>query len=782
MKTAMLAAGLFLVPAFITFSCNAQGRDIESGNTDEKTLSPYFFVKSSNQDVDQMPLKETSAEVNIAGVIADVVVKQVYVNSGKKTLEAIYIFPGSTRAAVYAMRMRVGERILTAKIDEREKARKDYEAAKQQGKTASLLEQQRPNVFQMNVTNILPGDTITVELQYTELLIPESGIYEFVYPTVVGPRYSNQPVATASASEFWVENPYTHSGEKPSYKFDINTTINAGMAIKEITCASHDVKVDFTGKTGATVLLKDKEAYSGNRDYILKYRLAGSMIESGVLLHKGEKENFFLAMLQPPQRVLPEQIPGREYIFIVDVSGSMYGYPIEISKKLLKDLIGNLRPTDKFNVLLFAGGNSVMSEKSIPATKENINKAIHLIENQQGGGGTELLPALNRALSLPKDENFSRTVVIATDGYVTVEKEAFDLIRSNLGNSNFFTFGIGTSVNRYIIEGMARMGNGEPFVVTKESEAAAKADKFREYIQTPVLTNVKVDFGKFEVYDVEPLNIPDVLAERPVLVFGKWKGEPKGTLKFTGITGEKNYEACLEVNSGLASADNSALKYLWARQKIMLLDDYGKFGSDQDLINQVTQLGLEYNLLTAYTSFVAIDSVIRGDGKVIAVKQPLPLPEGVSDLAVGTPGGIAAYGGIRNYAPNMKLSYDMSILNIPGDNESVDALSEGEPVFVTVEQMPEFQTGQQSMMNFIQQNLQYPENAKAKKIEGTVYVSFIVDETGKITDVKVEKGVSKELDAEAVRVIKKMPSWKPGAQQGKPVKTRMMLPIKFSLS
>ncbi len=782
MKIALLSAGIFLIPAVATFSCNAQGRIIESGNTDDKTLSPYFFVKSDNPDVDQMPLKETSAEVNIAGVIANVVVKQVYFNSGKKTLEAIYIFPGSTRAAVYAMRMRVGERILTAKIDEREKARKDYEAAKQQGKTTSLLEQQRPNVFQMNVANILPGDTITVELKYTESLVPESGIYEFVYPTVVGPRYSNQPVATASVSEFWVENPYTHSGEKPSYKFDISATINAGMPIKEVTCSSHDVKVNFTGKSSATVLLKNDESHSGNRDYILKYRLAGSMVESGVLLYKGEKENFFLAMLQPPQRVMPDQIPGREYIFIVDVSGSMYGYPLEISKKLLKDLIGSLRPTDKFNVLLFAGGNSVMSEKSLAATKENINKAVHLIENQQGGGGTELLPALQRAMNIPKQEDFSRTVVIATDGYVTVEKEAFDLIRNNLGNSNFFTFGIGTSVNRYIIEGMARVGNGEPFVITEEGEAAAKADKFREYIQSPVLTNVKVDFGKFEVYDVEPVNISDMLAERPVLVFGKWKGDPLGTMKFTGITGEKNYEACLEVNSGLAGTDNSALKYLWARQKIALLDDYGKFGSDQDLINQVTQLGLEYNLLTAYTSFIAIDSVVRGDGKVIAVKQPLPLPEGVSDYAVGTPGSITTYGGIGNYAPKMKLQYNMSVAETAYEEKSEDD-SDGDSVFMTVEQMPEFSGGgQQSMINFIQQNLHYPDNAKAKKIEGIVYVSFVVDETGKITDVKVEKGMSKELDAEAVRVVKKMPPWKPGMQKGKAVKTRMVLPIKFSLS
>ena len=529
-----LFAALTLI-ALVLCSLPGRAQQPESG---DKTLSPYFFVKSEDPDTDRLPLKSTFVDVNIAGVIADVKVTQVYKNEGKNPLEAIYVFPASTRAAVYAMKMTIGERTIVAKIKKRDEARQEYEQAKQQGKSASLLEQQRPNVFQMNVANIMPGDEIKVEMSYTELLVPTDKEYEFLYPTVVGPRYSNQSATTAPASEHWVQNPYLHQGEAPPYSFNINVNIAAGMPIQKIASTSHKVDVSYSGNARAAISLDKSESTGGNRDYILKYRLAGGQIESGLLLTQGEKENFFLLMLQPPKRVKLEQIPGREYIFIVDVSGSMYGYPLDISKKLLKDLINNLRPTDTFNVLLFAGGNSVLSEHSLPATPENIAKAINVIEREQGGGGTELLPALKRALAIPRSENFSRTVVIASDGYVSVEAEAFDLIRNNLGNANMFAFGIGTAVNRHLIEGMARAGMGEPFVITKPDEAPAKAEAFRTLVQSPVLTRIKADFGGFDVYDLEPASIPDVLADRPVIIFGKWRGKPEGTITIKGISGE----------------------------------------------------------------------------------------------------------------------------------------------------------------------------------------------------------------------------------------------------
>ncbi|MBF0545234.1 MAG: AgmX/PglI C-terminal domain-containing protein [Candidatus Riflebacteria bacterium] len=637
---------------------------------DDKTLAPYFKVMSDDPSVEQLPLKSTSADVKIAGVIADITVSQVYKNEGKKPIEAIYVFPGSTRAAVYGLKMTIGTRTIVAQIKKKEEARQEYETAKKAGKSASLLEQERPNVFTMNVANILPGDEIKVDMNYTELLVPTEGVYDFVYPTVVGPRYSNQKASEAPQSEKWIANPYLKEGEASKTTFDIKIALSTGLPLQEAVCSSHKVNIAYEKENLAKITLDESEKYGGNRDFILKYRLAGGKIESGLLLSQGDKENFFLLMVQPPKRVEAKNIPAREYIFIVDISGSMNGFPLEISKELLKTLIGNLRPTDVFNVLLFAGSAKVFSESgSVPANSENIEKAMELIRNQYGGGSTELIPALKTALALPHTPNTSRSIIIATDGYVAVENEAFDLIRKNLGNANVFSFGIGTAVNRFLMEGIARAGMGESFIITKKSEAPAQAEKFRKYVESPVLTQIKADFGNFDVHAVEPPSIPDVLAERPVIVFGKWKGKNEGTIKLTGTSGEGAYEEKFDVSAVKPLPENSGLRYLWARHQISVLSDHNSLRNDPEIVAEVTKLGLDYNLLTAYTSFIAVDSEarVKNGEESTTVKQPLPLPEGVSNLAVSrmAPG-----------APMMARSKGLSLSSPPPSPSSSNSLKE----------------------------------------------------------------------------------------------------------
>jgi Ca-activated chloride channel family protein len=753
----------------------------DDNDDNDKTLSPYFYVQSENPDVDQLPLKSTKADVTIAGVIADVKVTQVYVNNGKNTLEAIYVFPASTRAAVYDMRMTLGDRLLIAKIQEKAKAREQYEAAKSEGKTASLLEQDRPNVFQMNVANIMPGDTINVEMHYTELLIPEGGVYEFVYPTIVGPRYSNKSEATAAADDKWVSNPYTKEGVDPTYAFDIKAKINAGMKIKAISCPSHQVSVDYTESNSAIIKLKKSETDEGNRDFILQYKLADNAIESGLLLYKGatDEENFFLTMIQPPATPEIDMVPPREFIFIMDVSGSMYGFPVETEKKLLKNLISKLRPIDKFNVLLFAGSSTTLSDNSMPATDANLKKAITMIEKQSGGGGTEILPALQKALALNKSEGFSRTFVISTDGYVDVEKETFDLIKKNLGNSNFFAFGVGTAVNRYIIEGMANVGLGESFVVTDEKDCDKKAEKFRKYIQTPVLTNITADYGDFNVYDIEPLNIPDVLAERPIIIYGKWKGDPKGTITIKGKTGQKDFSWTADVSAANLSTDNVAIKYLWARQKIKMLDDYNNIGSDTKLQEEITSLGLKYNLLTNYTSFIAIDSLVRNTtGKSTTVKQPLPLPDKVSDYAVGEAKGVSAIGS-TGYKKCEKANFSYS-QSYSSNNSVVDEEQIADTVVVYL--TAQYSAGETALQNFIKKNLTYPEKAKTAGISGTVKIQFTIDAKGNLSDFKVISSLGYGCDEEAIRLIKLTAGlWTPAEQGGVAISSTYTLPVKFLL-
>jgi len=341
-------------------------------------------------------------------------------------------------------------------------------------------------------------------------------------------------------------------------------------------------------------------------------------------------------MAQPPQRVATEAIPPREYIFVVDVSGSMEGFPLNTSKRLLKDLIGQLRPTDLFNVVLFAGDSTVLSPQSLQANNANIAKAISLLEQQRGAGGTELLPAIKEAMSLPRQEGISRSVVLVTDGYISGEQGVFEHIRANLNRCNVFAFGIGGSVNRYLIEGVAKAGMGEPFIVTDESEAEGVANKFREYIQTPVLTDIKVRSVGFNTYDVNPMQFPDLFAQRPIILFGKWRGPVAGTIELTGKTGQGEFVSTFDVAQSQPDEGNSALRYLWARSRIAELSDYGTSDVTEETAKEITALGLKYNLLTRYTSFIAVREVVTNPtGSADDVKQPLPLPLHVSDLAVG---------------------------------------------------------------------------------------------------------------------------------------------------
>jgi Ca-activated chloride channel homolog len=614
--------------AIVSSSASAQTQD-------DKTLAPYFVVQG-DPNVDQLPLKDTRVEIAVSGVIADVQVVQTYRNEGSRPINASYVFPASTRSAVYAMRMRIGDQVIVAKIKEREAAKQEFDTAKKDGKSASLLEQNRPNVFSMSLANILPQDQIEIELRYTELLVPTDGIYEVVFPTVVGPRYSSQSESSAPKEDRWVKSPYLDEGNQPTSTLHISARISAGVPIQDLSCTSHKISPQWQSSTVAQLSLDDTDAFQGNRDFVVRYRLAGNQIASGLILYQGEDENFFLYMAQPPQRVTAEEIPAREYIFVVDVSGSMEGFPLNTSKQLLKDLIGQLRPTDLFNVVLFAGDSTVLSEKSLQANQENVSSAIRLLERQRGSGGTELLAAIKQAMSLPREANVSRSIVLVTDGYISGEQGVFDYIRDNLDQCNVFSFGIGAGVNRYLIEGVAKAGMGEPFIVTREAEASAVAAKFREYIQTPLLTDIQVRSIGFDTYDVHPGHLPDLLAQRPVILFGKWRGPVSGTFELQGKTGRGDYLTRLDVAGVQPDEANRALRFLWARSRIAELSDYGARNLAEDRVKEITSLGLKYSLLTQYTSFIAVREEVRNPlGPAKDVNQPLPLPLGVSNLAVG---------------------------------------------------------------------------------------------------------------------------------------------------
>jgi Ca-activated chloride channel homolog len=367
--------------------------------------------------------------------------------------------------------------------------------------------------------------------------------------------------------------------------------------------------------------------------------LAGREIASGVLLYQGRNENFFLLMAEPPQAVQPDEVPPREYIFVLDVSGSMNGFPLDTAKTLMDDLATVLQPSDTFNIVVFADGSDTFSPVSVPATARNLIRARRFIGKKKGGGGTRLLAALERAVAVPRHGEASRSIVLVTDGYIEAESDVFDYIRAQLGDVNFFAFGIGTSVNRFLIEGIARAGRGEPFIVTDPSEATEAASRFRRYIDTPLLTGIDVTFNGLDTYDVEPKNVPDLFARRPIVVFGKWRGSAAGSIEISGKSGRGVYRTSIPVSPASTDRRHGAIRQLWARTRIADLSDFGR-APGEERIAEITSLGLTYRLLTRYTSFVAVQEVVRRTTEDAEdVDQPLPLPAGVSDLAVGVTNG-----------------------------------------------------------------------------------------------------------------------------------------------
>lgn len=616
----------------------------------EQTAAPYFHITSGGDAAGEtLPLKSSKAAVKVEGTIARVSLEQTYANTGDKAIEAVYVFPASTRAAVHGMTITSGGRTIAARIREKTAAKAEYDQAKAEKKTAALLEEHRPNVFQMSVANLLPGDDIRVTVLWSETVPAVDGTYEFVFPTVVGPRYGH---ATGEAeTEKWTANPHMASKQPAGATFQLTASVETALPLAEMTCPSHPVNIEFRSKTSAGATLANRAGEeNANRDFILRWKLGQDQVDAGLLLHRGETGNHFLLQVEPPKRLTPEQIPPRDYVFVLDISGSMGGFPLNVAKDLLRDLTTVLRPEDTFNIVTFSGGSEVFSETPVPSLPQEVERARSFIDRPQAGGGTELRQALDRAMRLPGGEGRSRSIIVMTDGFVGFDREVFEGIRKNLGRANLFSFGIGSSVNRDLIEGMARAGQGEPFVVTQPSEVKEIARRFRDLIASPVLAKVRVEAEGVEISGIEPAPHPDVFANRPLLITGRWNGEPRGRIIVRGIAGNGTlFEKSIDLAEAAAKGlDHPALPVLWARERVRRLESdllpSRARGVDlaptPEAVREITSLGLTHSLLTRYTSFVAVDETPKPvEGLAQTVRQPLAMPKGVAKEAVGGSSG-----------------------------------------------------------------------------------------------------------------------------------------------
>lgn len=682
-KSVGLGGGLLVgtLTAFMLFAMAPQAKtqSTEQGPGMLTCIDPTTKVERL------LPLEKTVVDADISGMAARVTVRQFFKNDSRTPLEAIYTFPLPADAAVDRMNMKIGDRVIVGQIKRRAEAQQIYNDAKNAGKVASLLDQERPNIFTQSVANIMPGAKIEIEISYVQMLPFEDGIYKFVYPMVVGPRYVDGNTPDPGK----ISPPITPKGTRSGAGIELNVRLNAGMSIEEIKSELHDVDVKRTGSDSAEIALKNKNEIP-NRDFVLNYRVAGRSVKSGLMTYADPKNGgFFTLTLMPPKAPSEDQIAPKEVFFVMDQSGSQSGFPIAKSRELTQQLIDALRPNDTFNVLSFNTQTTWLWPSPRPNTAENRAEAFRYVAGLDANGGTDLIQAVREVYRPADDPERRRLVVFNTDGYVGNDFAVLDAVQKNRGNSRMFTFGIGNSVNRFLIDSMSLEGRGDAEFVLLSSEADKAVERFIKRTEKPVLLDVNVTFEGVSVADVMPSVVPDVFADKPIVIRGRYTSPGRGKIRVSGMLGgttpwSQTVEATFpDVNATgtslleplEASEDpmpvepapseilsGSTIATLWARGMVDEVSRRNWIEASQgrgntDVQKQIESLGLRFGIMTQFTSFVAVEEkVVNKDGKSTRVHVPVEMPDGVSyegifggkeersKMMAGAPGG-GGYGG-----------------------------------------------------------------------------------------------------------------------------------------
>ena len=601
---------------------------------------------SQSDDIGQAQpfiLKHTDVTSQISGNVARVEVTQTFENPFEQPLEAVYVFPLPDTAAVDDMEIQIGDRTIRGDIKRRDEAQALYEQALQEGRTAGLLEQERDNIFTQSLANILPGEQIRVTIRYSESLSFEGGNYEFVFPMVVGPRYiPGQPtshqgdtdqVPDASRITPPVLPPEVRSGH------DINVTveIDAGVPITDVRSPSHQIRQtrggDVLGRRFQVQL--DPADAIPNKDLILRYRVGGDHTQATVLTETDDQGGHFALYLIPALEYRSREIVPKDVVFLMDTSGSQSGDPLVKSQELMRRMINGLNPDDTFTIIDFANTATRLSAQPLANTPQNRARAIAYVNQLSANGGTELLNGIDAVMNFPAaPEGRLRSIVLLTDGYIGNETAVLDEVQRRLSPGNrLYSFGVGSSTNRFLLNRLAEIGRGIAQVIRQDEPTDQVAERFFRQINNPVLTNISVTWeGSGEPVEMYPAAAPDLFAEQPLVLFGRKTDGRSGRVRIAGTTaGGGRYEQVLTVNFD-QQPGNPAIAQLWGRARIKDLMNQMVGGETTTGIEAVTNTALAYRLLSQYTAFIAISEEVRvdPDGTRRRVQVPVEMPDGVS--------------------------------------------------------------------------------------------------------------------------------------------------------
>jgi Ca-activated chloride channel family protein len=600
----------------------------------------------------RLPLEHTHVKANLTGYVAEVEVTQTYTNPHEKAIEAVYVFPLPENSAVNALRMVIGKRVIEGEIQERGRARRTYETARDSGHTAALLEQERPNVFTQSVANIAPGEKIDVVVRYVQDLSYDDGRYEFVFPMVVGPRYMpGRALAGPNSGDGTHEDtnqvpdasrispPYVGKGERSGHDISLEVTASTALAVADFEVPTHEVLARKPADGSLHLALSKKDSLP-NRDFVLRYRVAGKEPKATLFLgNQTNNQGFFSLVVQPPVLDVDRTVGRREVVFVVDVSGSMSGTPLAMCKSAMREALGMLRPVDTFNVITFAGATAKAFPVPRAANDANLKHAFEVVDRMEAGGGTEMLDAVAVALSPTVESGRHRYVFFLTDGYVGNEAQIIDsagnfvaAVERGGQRARVFSFGVGSSINRHLIDGLARAGKGTAVVATTREDPARAVNRFYHYIDHAILEDLAIDFGTLKATELYPIEAPDLFASRPVILHGTFSGTVPQNLAVKAKLAGKEIRLPVSVRplGATAAAPDAVLGLLFARSKVTAIEETLWDRDSRAAEREIVELGERFKLVTRFTSLVAVDrSRTVSDGSPETVVQPLEEPEGV---------------------------------------------------------------------------------------------------------------------------------------------------------
>ncbi len=593
-----------------------------------------------------LPLQHTSVAANVAGYLASVDVTQTFHNPFDQTIEAQYAFPLPDDAAVHEFILTIGERRIHGIIREREEAQRIYHEARAAGRRAALLTQERPNLFTQRVANLTPGDDINVTLSYLHPLAYADGGYVFHFPMVVGPRFNppqtsdgigTAPQGNPGASGQDTEVQYLRPDQRSGHDIDLTVTLDAGMPIEQITSRTHAINIQpaVGNEQQAVTISLAGEDNIPNRDFVLHYRLAGDQLKSGLVTHHDERGSFFSLMLVPPAEL--ESLPRQpmEWVFVLDCSGSMSGVPLHQAKQAVRYALDQLNPRDSFQIIRFSSDASALGHTPLIATAANLERGRDYLDSLDSGGDTMMIEGIKASLEFPHDPLRYRVVCFLTDGYIGNEAEILAAIGPRLASpdhpgreARIFSFGVGDSVNRYLMQAMARHGRGAAGYVGLNEDATEVMQFFLQRASRPAMTHLELDTGGLIVDSVNPRRLPDLYVGRPIVLTGRFTGELPDQLRITGQAGGQPYEITVDT---ARAATHEGVALIWARHKIQQLADAAVRDAGQNELEQdIMNLALSYGLMSPYTAFLAIDSTETVDpGNGVTVQQAVPVPDGV---------------------------------------------------------------------------------------------------------------------------------------------------------